>query len=152
MKKLTRQRLFNRAWRRSKYKVKCEDEQEQFWLHWNGLTSFIGSSISEDEVASFCEKIDALGVTKTLEPTMDELLKHCDRFTDDVDRRFLCDLEMIHDNAEPRQWERELRAFAKAHGLKIPKDKGAPSKKKEPPKPKPKPKGMSGYLRSLMKG
>lgn len=74
---------------------------------------------------------------------MEELLAHVERFDEGVDRRFLVELELIHDNCEPREWERELRKFAKAHGLKIPKAS---------PSPSPSPSPLKMYLKRAFKG
>jgi len=119
---MTKQEVFARAWRRAKTPKKCEDASGEYWLHHDGQTSFVGAAIDSDVVRDVCRAIDESSVTRTLEPTFEEILKETDIFDEDVSRRFLTDLEQIHDNCEPHEWERELRKFAAQWSLKIPSD------------------------------
>ena len=134
--------------------MKSEDPEGRYWINRLDETSFVGASLSKKQIEKVCKAVDAMGSTKTLEPTMHEILQHLDCFCEDVTRAFLDDLDMVHDNFEPNEWKKELRRFAKRHGLKIPKKKRGLKRPRESPRgPEKKSRGgLDEYLRSLIKG
>lgn len=105
---LTRQQIFDKALRIARSQDgPCANERGWNLFHHNKLRSFIGPWIPIDIAVD--KDINGMSVS--------DCVRVFPEIFDIADEKFICELELIHDDYEPEEWEQQLNDFAKVYDL-----------------------------------